>query len=144
MNNIILLDGAMGTELWKSAEAAGIHKAPVWTYNITAPQLVKELHNKYISAGTQIICTNTFSANIPAVKSEGFDWQEVISKGVKFAREAADQANADAVSLTKDSRKIRVALDLGPLFSPLDPFGDTTEEACHEIYKNLCEEGSAA
>ena len=75
MSSIILLDGATGTELWKAAEEAGIKKAPVWTYNITAPYLVLELHRKYIEAGSRIICTNTFSANIPAVESEGFNWK---------------------------------------------------------------------
>ena len=147
MSSIILLDGATGTELWKAAEEAGIKKAPVWTYNITAPYLVLELHRKYIEAGSRIICTNTFSANIPAVESEGFNWKEVITAGVDIAKKAAAETslrNTSEDSKMHFSESVEVALDLGPLFSPLDPFGDTTEEACHNIYKNLCETGAAA
>ena len=150
MSKIVLLDGATGTELWKAAEAAGLKKTPVWAYNLTAPQIVEELHKKYIDAGSRIICTNTCSANIPAVTSEGLDWKEVIKAGVKIAKKAANDFNSKDKSSgactpdQSENRKVRIALDLGPLFSPLDPFGDTTEEACHEIYKNLCEAGAAA
>ena len=133
MSRITILDGATGTELWKAAEAAGLKKAPVWTYNITAPQIVEELHKKYIAAGSRIICTNTFSANIPAVRAEGFNWKDVINAGVAIAKKASGENSG-----------VRAALDLGPLFSPLDPFGDTTEEACREIYRSLCGAGAEA
>ena len=131
MKKITILDGAVGTELWKAAEAAGLAKAPVWTYNLTAPQLVTELHKKYIEAGSEIICTNTFSANIPVVEKEGFNWEEVIETAVSLAKKAAEG-------------RCRTALDLGPLFTALEPFGNTTEVECRDIYRRLCEKGAKA
>ena len=49
--NITLLDGAVGTSLWNKAEARDIAKKPVWTYNVTHPELVKELALEYLDAG---------------------------------------------------------------------------------------------
>ena len=57
--DIVLLDGAIGTGLWEKAD----DKVPVWRYNIENPAIVKELAREYAEAGSQIIHTNTFSAN---------------------------------------------------------------------------------
>ena len=63
MNQITLLDGAQGTLLWQKAEAQGIPKASVWTYNLTHPELVSAVCREYADAGSEIICANTFGIN---------------------------------------------------------------------------------
>ena len=45
---IVLMDGATGTRLWALAEAAGFERAPVWTYNLTHPELVKCLFEEEV------------------------------------------------------------------------------------------------
>ena len=111
-DRIILLDGAVGTSLWKKAEALGIEKVPVWNYNITCPDIVKELTQEYLDAGSEIIMTNTFGANRPAVeRSSGYTVSEVVRAGVRLAREVIGD-------------KAKVSLDVGPLSAMLEPYGD--------------------
>ena len=98
MKNVpVLLDGAIGTCLWEKAAKHGVEKKPVWTYNITHPELVRELTQEYLDAGAQIIMANTFGANGPAVRrSSKFDPAEVVRAGVRIAREViGDRAFMD-------------------------------------------------
>ena len=126
MKKITLLDGSTGTALWNFAEREGIDKVPTWQYNITHPELVEELHRKYIEAGSQIILTNTFGANGPAVKHyKGFDTAEVIRRGVEIAKKAAEGTD------------VKVSASFGPLTMLLEPYGDLEEDECAEIYDEM-------
>jgi len=131
--NPVLMDGAVGTTLWAMAESRGIAKVPVWQYNIEQPELVIELARAYIEAGSQMILSNTFSANGPAVRREGaYSTHDVVYKGVQLAREAA--AGTD----------VKVALAVGPLTMLLEPFGDLTPEEAIEIYEEQIGAGMEA
>src|SRR5260370_38537190 len=56
----LLCDGAMGTLLY----ARGIaYERCFDELNLTRPELIQGIHSEYISAGAQIIETNTFGAN---------------------------------------------------------------------------------
>ena len=90
---IVLMDGATGTRLWALAEAAGYAKAPVWTYNLTHPELVAQVAAEYIAAGSTLLCSNTFAANGPEVaRVPGMTVGEVVAAGVRIAKEAAAAA----------------------------------------------------
>ena len=130
---ITLLDGAVGTELWAKAEKNGWKKEPVWKYNIDHPQIVAELAREYADAGSDILLSNTFGANAPSVqKSSSYSVSEVVSAGVKIAKEAVG------------GRGIRVGLDAGPLSELMEPYGDLTEEEVAEIYAEMFEAGVGA
>ena len=119
----VLLDGAVGTTLWAIAQAHGIEKVPVWIYNIEHPELVKELHQRMIAAGSEWILANTFGANTPAVRrSSSYTVDEVVRKGVQLAKECTDGTN------------VKVFAAAGPLQGLLEPFGDISEEECFLIY----------
>lgn len=121
---LVLLDGAGGTSLWNMAESCGFSKEPVWKYNVDHPELVKRLAEEYIAAGSQIIYTNTFGANGPAVaKSSDYTVAQVVSAGVRIAKEAAAGTG------------VKVALDIGPLSVLMEPYGDLTEEEAEEIFR---------
>lgn len=130
--NIILLDGAGGTTLWSLAEEKGYAKDPVWKYNVEHPELVKQLAELYIDAGSQIIYSNTFGANGPAVaRSSNYSVAEVVSAGVRLAKEAALGTG------------VKVALDIGPLSLMMEPYGDLTEEEAEEIFREQIGAGMA-
>lgn len=112
LHTLTLLDGAIGTSLWEKAE----DKVPVWRYNIENPAIVTELHNEYIAAGAKIILANTFGANAGAVEHSPYTVHEVVSNGVRLAKEAAKGTD------------VKVALSIGPLSVLLEPYGDLTEE----------------
>ena len=120
---ITLLDGGVGTSLWKLAEEAGVEKTTVWKYNIEHPELVKKLHKNLIAAGSQIILANTFGANRLMVERQSkYTVEQVVTAGVKLAKEAA--AGTD----------VKVAVAAGPLSILLEPYGDLEEDEAFEIF----------
>src|SRR5947209_219838 len=85
----LLCDGAMGTLLY----ARGVTYEQCFDeLNITQPALIQSIHREYISAGAQIIETNTFGAN--RVKLDGYQLgdrvREINSRAVRLAREARE------------------------------------------------------
>jgi len=129
---IKLLDGAAGTTLWEIAESHGVERVPVWLYNIEHPELVLELHRRYIEAGCDLIQTNTFSVNAHSVKrSSSYSVEQVVTAAVKLAKQAAEGTNA------------KVYLSLGPLVMLLEPYGDLTEEECFDIYTEIVSAAAA-
>lgn len=116
---IHLLDGASGTCLWEKAGK----NIPVWRFNIENPEIVVELHKEYIEAGSNIIFTNTFSANAEAVSKTDYTVEEIVKAGVRLAKQAAEGTD------------VKVALDIGPLTELLEPYGDLEEDEAYEIYR---------
>lgn len=94
---IVLLDGAMGTQLQARGLAPG--ELPE-TWNLTRPEDVQAIHEAYLAAGADVVTTNTFGAN--ALKY-GEDAAAVVRAGVEIARAAVRRAGRGLV-----------ALDLGP------------------------------
>lgn len=134
-NKIVLMDGATGTRLWALAEEAGFERAPVWTYNLTHPALVKRVAEEYIAAGSTLLCANTFAANgIETARVPGMGVAEAVTAGVRIAKEAAAAAEST----------VRVALDVGPLPRMLEPFGDLEPEEAAAYFAEMLAAGVAA
>ena len=55
-NNIVVIDGAMGTMLQKSGLKLG--DIPE-SYNITNPEIITDIHRQYLKAGANVITANT-------------------------------------------------------------------------------------
>lgn len=125
MNKPILLDGAVGTTLWHLADAAGVKREPVWKYNIEHPELVSELHKRYIEAGTEIMLTNTFGANRQMVSRSPYAVSEVVHAGVRLAKEAVKGTN------------VRLAAACGPLKDFMEPYGDLEEYEVEDMFTEL-------
>ncbi len=126
MEKMILLDGAMGTELMKRGVSGGRFPELV---NLTAPSAVQAIHRDYLEAGSRILYACTFGAN--PLKARGEAVAPVIGAALANARSAAgDQA--------------RVALDVGPLGQLLEPYGDLTEEEARAAFREVFAAGGAA
>ena len=59
-NNLLYLDGGMGTLLQSEGLAAG--ELPE-RLNLTRPELIRRIHKDYFDAGSNVVSTNTFGAN---------------------------------------------------------------------------------
>ncbi len=116
-NDIVLLDGAVGTSLWEKTDDRG----PVWRYNLEKPEIVRELASEYADAGAEIILANTFGANRLAVKRAGYTVDEIVGAGVRLARETV-------------GKRAKVALSAGPLPALMEPYGDLSEEEAYELF----------
>ncbi|HZX11505.1 MAG TPA: homocysteine S-methyltransferase family protein, partial [Acidobacteriota bacterium] len=87
-DNIALMDGAMGTEIY----ARGIFINTCYDeLNLTNPKMVKEIHRSYIEAGADIIETNTFGANRIKLQKHSLEnkLHAINYQGAEIAREMA-------------------------------------------------------
>src|ERR1700684_55744 len=89
---VLVADGAMGTMLY--SKGVFINRC-YDELNLSLPALVRDVHQEYVKAGSEILETNTFGANRKRLAAFGFaDKVRLINRaGVRIAREAArDQA----------------------------------------------------
>src|SRR6185295_6236132 len=85
---VVLGAGAMGTMLYNR----GVFVNRCFDeLNLSAPALVKAVHNDFIEAGAQFIETNTYGANRFKLGPHGLDAQvqKINREGARIAREAA-------------------------------------------------------
>ena len=155
MKQITILDGGMGTML--QAMGAPMGKVPE-ELNVTHPKLLKQIHHSYIESGADILYANTFSANRYKLRDSQYTVAELVSAGIRNAREAAGGAagssrensfaRGDGGQQTQGeevaARRIRVALDIGPVGKLLEPNGDLKFEEAYEIFREMLEAGEAA
>ena len=60
-SNVVILDGAMGSMLNNYGIAPG--ELPE-SWNYLHPEIIEEIHLAYFNAGSNVVNTNTFGANI--------------------------------------------------------------------------------
>lgn len=65
---VLLMDGAMGTELQRAGLAPGAC-GELW--NLTHPEKVRQIHEAYLAAGAECLLTNTFQSNPAALARHG-------------------------------------------------------------------------
>src|SRR5512140_784645 len=118
---VLLGDGAMGTLLVSRGAPADGPRSPVC---LTTPDLVREVHDDYVSAGAQIVSTNTWDAN--RSKLTKFDWADSLEK---INREAVRLAHAAAAG-----EYVYVAGVVGPLGQLVKPYGPLTRPDVREIF----------
>ncbi len=128
MKEVTLLDGAVGTSLWAKSEG---DRSPVWQYNITKKEIVKELLGEYIDAGSEMLLSNTFGINRPIAERFSYDVSEVVKNAMELLNEVADKRT------TSSGERIRTIFSSGPLSQMLEPYGDLEEEECFAIYDEL-------
>lgn len=110
-NNIVYLDGGMGTLLQKSGLQPG--ELPE-RWNISHPEVIKEIHKSYYDSGSNIVNTNTFGAN--SLKFGTDELSKIIYHAVKNADEARKASSGKQEKF--------IALDVGPTGKLLKPLGD--------------------
>ena len=83
--------------------------------NLTEPKLVEEIHRAYISAGAELIETNTFGANRIKLARHGLETRvrEINFRAVKVAREAREISG----------EPVFIAGAVGPIGQQLEPIG---------------------
>ncbi len=95
---IILGDGGLGTEFIKRDSN---NKQPPFFNNINKPGLVARIHKDYLNAGSDIITTNTFSANKLYLKKNK-DYSEVSINKLKNRIKEINKSGAEIAINTRD------------------------------------------
>lgn len=139
---ILLVDGAMGTmiQAYKleekdfRAERFTSHgkdlKGNLDLLSITRPDIISEIHRKYLEVGCHIIATNTFSSN--SISQADYEMEGIVAElneaSVKLARSLVDEWN------TKDPNNLRyVAGSIGPTNRTLSLSPDVSNPAFRAI-----------
>ena len=128
-DNLIFLDGAMGTVLQQRGLPAGGQPELL---NLTRPELLEEIHREYIQAGSRIIYANTFGANSRKLAATGHSVEEVVTRGVEIAKRAAEGTDT------------LVAVDMGPLGELLEPMGSLSFEEAYNLFREVAVAGARA
>jgi 5-methyltetrahydrofolate--homocysteine methyltransferase len=111
-HRVLLLDGAFGTECQKldlSASDFGGFEGCNDILSITRPDVVRDVYESYLAAGSDCITTNTFGVNLSALADYGLVERagELAGAAARIARECAD------ASSTREQPRF-VLGDLGP------------------------------
>lgn len=119
--HVYLFDGAMGTMLY--SKGVFINRC-YDELNIKDPELVLEVHKRYVRAGAEILETNTYGANAVKLRSFGIEDQlrQINVRGAELAREAAGDG-------------VYVAGAIGPLGIRLEPYGPTALSEAGEYFR---------
>ena len=110
----IILDGAMGTNLFKQGLISG--DSPE-SWNFEHPEKIKQIHKEFVDAGSDIIITNTFGGNQFRLKLHQLESRvkEINCAGAQIARKCA-------------GKKVFVAGSIGPTGEILEPLGNLSYE----------------
>ena len=105
----MLLDGGMGTMIQEHKLSEDDYRSELFNnhdsslqgnndlLSITQPTIIKDIHLKYLNAGSDIIETNTFNAN--SISQEDYNLQDKVFEmnfeSAKIAREVVDKFNVE-------------------------------------------------
>lgn len=120
----LLLDGAMGTMIQSYGYREGINDLLC----ITHPEVIRDIHRRYLEAGANIIETNTFNAQRISLADYGCEHQvkEINTAAVRIAREAI-------AAIPSSSRPRFVVGSVGPTNKSLSMSPDISDPALRAI-----------
>ncbi|MCH5326890.1 MAG: methionine synthase, partial [Duncaniella sp.] len=139
---ILLLDGAMGTMIQQykltdrdykgnrfsdiTIELKGCHDI----LSLTCPDIIADIHRKYLEAGADIITTNTFNANTISLRDYGLEdySYEINLEAARIARREADK-----ISAITPSRPRFTAGTVGPTNKTSSMSADIMNPASREV-----------
>lgn len=119
--HVVFLDGALGTYLYEQGVPMD---ACFEAVNLEQPDLVRQVHREYLSAGAEVLMTNTYGAGALKLRRFGREAQlaEINRAGVQLARDAA-------------GRQAFVAGSVGPLGVLLEPLGELAVAEAEELFQ---------
>ena len=122
----LYLDGAMGSLLQNKLDTIG----PIpEILNITHPEIIKDIHQVYVNAGSNIILSNTFGVNGYKLENSDYSVTQLVTAGV---------ANAKAVNPEF------VALDIGPIGALIGALGEISFDQAVDYFKEIINAGDQA
>ena len=119
--DVLVIEGAMGTMLQRAGLPSG--ECPE-LLNITAPEMVGQVHRLYALAGADCCVTNTFGGTAPKLAEYGMG-------------DRVEEFNRAGVRIAKRDGAAHVLADVGPTGLVLEPLGSATFE---EVFTAFAEQ----
>ena len=140
-NNLVILDGGVGTEL----QFRGIEMDETWCGSASLnTEVLEQIHLDYINAGAEVITTNTYASSRLMLEAAGLgnNFEEINLKAIYAAQKARLKAKKDNI-LVAGSLSHRLPIPDGAKQS--DPRHGVSEsrlrENCEEMAMFLAENG---
>ena len=97
-NRILVLDGAMGTQLHERKPTLEDYGGAQYEnsseiLNLNRPDIIRDIHRAYFAAGADMVETNSFNGSASDLKGFGLEdkAEEICLTAARLAREAADE-----------------------------------------------------
>ncbi len=84
--DVLIFDGAMGTRLI----ALGLDSARAMQYNVEKPDVIESIHHSYVTAGSNVLYSNTFGANRFNLENTGYSVEQVIESAYENVKKASE------------------------------------------------------
>ncbi|MBQ2750984.1 MAG: homocysteine S-methyltransferase family protein, partial [Oscillospiraceae bacterium] len=126
---LVFTDGAMGTMLQQRGLKVGENPTLMCIHH---PDVVREIHEEYFKAGSNVVFANTFSACALKLEGTGYSVKEAVTAAVNCARSAAEKYDG------------MVAVDIGPLGELIEPLGSMSFERAIELFAEQMKAGAEA
>jgi methionine synthase / methylenetetrahydrofolate reductase (NADH) len=124
-DHVVVFDGGMGTVLYQK----GVFLNRCFDeLNLSAPDLVRDVHRAYLQAGADAVETNTFGAN--RYKLRGFQFEDKLREINRLGAVLAREAVGD---------RAWVAGSIGPLGLRIEPWGPTSVEEAGQAFREQAE-----
>lgn len=139
---ILLLDGAMGTLVqrkhlessnFSTKELNGLdveYQGLSELLNINRPDVIFDIHNEFLNAGSEIITTNTFCAN--RINLAEYNLQDYVAEFNQAAVECA-KAAAEMAEANDESKYVYIAGSIGPTSKMLS-FSTDSDDVCARAF----------
>ena len=125
-DNLLILDGGMGTLL----QSAGLPSGELpERWNLTHPEVIQKIHRDYFEAGSNVVSTNTFGANLLKFSPDELD--DIVRAAVENAKTAKEGLVGERF----------IALDIGPSGKLLKPYGDLDFEDAVALFAHTVKLG---
>ena len=103
MNNLIIGDGGMGTELRHRGVKVPSHVESIWSALALkeASSIVEEIHIDYIEAGSDYITTNNYAVTRPILSREDLDkeLESLTLKSIEIAQSAISKSKKGGIKI---------------------------------------------
>ena len=126
--NIVYLDGGMGTLLQAQGLQPGEYPE---RWNLSHPEAITAIQKAYYDAGSNVVSTNTFGANLLKFSEE--ELEEIVAAAFSNAKAAREQSVG--------TQEKFIALDLGPTGKLLKPLGDLDFERAVAVFAKTVQLG---
>ena len=104
-------------------------------FGLAHPEILTQIHKKYIEAGADIVYASTFGTNRFKKKEIG---ECTLQEAVRIQVQAAVKAKE---IMAAQGREVAVAIDLGPLGELLEPMGTLSFEDAYDAFREVIQAG---
>lgn len=120
----VFFDGAMGTMI----QAMGVTEFGLpEELNFTREDVIRSIHEQYLSAGAHVITANSFGSNTIKMNGSLHSASEASAKAISLIKQAAENV--------KPSQEVFAAIDIGPTGHLLEPMGKLSFDEAYEAFK---------